>query len=535
MNLKQFLLGGLFLCGTISTYAQDANTERIEFLADSKTENNFVFEFGSKGIIKVTSAEILPESQTGKDAQWVASNLLAQKRNIKNDRKWEVTFFNTHLDSLNSAEFETSKEFHIVELVKSGQSIHALLKSKENYELVSIDINSFTVSKQTGEVPSKKRITNLQVIGDYVLFNLHENTTQYLPGKRKYNAHESLSKRPEIVSLNWKTGERKHHPVQLDEIPNKKLKLLNIELSNDSTEAYIYVLAEVSGKRNEIYTLIFNDQGENTETYRLTDNVDVNIVDISFSKQDDETHTISGSYSKQTTAYSEGLFIGQLKDQKIINFKTYPFLEMTNFLNHMEASERAKIEKNYAKKGEAYKSKYQIASHKLTPVADGFLYIGEVYYPTFKWEEDLYNGGKEKVFNGYEYTHAIVCKIGIDGKLQWDQSFKMMPRQKPFGIKEFISITEIENNMLTLAFSSRGEIHLQRLSLDGNSGKAESSHRNLSTGNKNDHIKLSYTDLDFWYDKYFVTYGYQTIKSENQESKGKEKRKVFFMQKATLN
>ena len=52
----------------------------------------------------------------------------------------------------------------------------------------------------------------------------------------------------------------------------------------------------------------------------------------------------------------------------------------------------------------------------------------------------------------------------------------------------------------------------------------------IETGHVNDKTRRTYSNIDHWYDKYFIAYGSQTIK--NKEDKDVEKkRKVFFINK----
>ena len=52
----------------------------------------------------------------------------------------------------------------------------------------------------------------------------------------------------------------------------------------------------------------------------------------------------------------------------------------------------------------------------------------------------------------------------------------------------------------------------------------------IDTGNANDKVKENYgSGIEYWYDNYFIAYGYQKIKSDKYS--GKSKRKVFYFNK----
>ncbi|MCB0739101.1 MAG: hypothetical protein KDC92_16445, partial [Bacteroidetes bacterium] len=192
------------------------------------------------------------------------------------------------------------------------------------------------------------------------------------------------------------------------------------------------------------------------------------------------------------------------------------------------------------KKGKELVFSYRIAMHGIIKVDDGYMFLGEAYYPTYRTETytttSTVNGvtttttNTRQVFDGYQYTHAILSKFNEDGKLIWDQIFEMWPSYKPFVVKHFISIAERNQNSLKLVFASRSRITSKSFDFNGTIIQ-ESESEEIETNFENDKTKSSFSNIDYWYDNFFIAYGEQKIKNTKDDTRQKRKRKVYFINK----
>jgi len=164
---------------------------------------------------------------------------------------------------------------------------------------------------------------------------------------------------------------------------------------------------------------------------------------------------------------------------------------------------------------------------------EGYLFIGEAYYPTYRTETyTTYSNGvavtqTRQVFDGYQYTHAVVTRYNKYGEMVWDQIFEMYPSYKPFFVKRFISIAEGDQDALNLVFASRSRIVSKSFSYEGEVISDRTSDP-IETGLDGDKTKWSNSNVDYWYDDYFIAYGRQKIKNKE---KGQRKRFVYFVNK----
>lgn len=236
---------------------------------------------------------------------------------------------------------------------------------------------------------------------------------------------------------------------------------------------------------------------------------------------------------------SEGLFFCEAQNNEISFIQYYNWLELDNFLSYLSLRKQERIEKKNERKkanGKQLIYNYLIADHDVQLVEDGYIFLGEAYYPTYRTEfYTSYQNGvpvtqTRTVFDGYQYTHAVVAKFGFDGELIWDETFEMFPAEKPYRVKRFISTPDNLEDALYMVFSSRGRIITKAINFDGIVIENKASEEIL-TDNQNDNIKYTTSNLDYWYGDYFLAFGFQKIVNRAEAKRKDRKRKVYYMTK----
>ncbi|MGB1102856.1 MAG: hypothetical protein ACPG21_04440 [Crocinitomicaceae bacterium] len=214
----------------------------------------------------------------------------------------------------------------------------------------------------------------------------------------------------------------------------------------------------------------------------------------------------------------------------------YNFADLENFFSYISERKQEKIERKRERKkakGKELKYNYLIADHPVIVLDNGYLFIGEAYYPTYRTEYyTAYSNGvpvtqTRQVFNGYQYTHAVVARYNQYGEMVWDQIFEMYPSHKPFSVQRFISIASGDQNTLNLVFANRSRIVAKSFSFEGDVIYDRTSDP-IETGLDGDKTKWSSSSVNYWYDDYFIAYGRQKIKNKEE---GEKKRFVYFVNK----
>lgn len=484
--------------------AQISYEKRIEFELNDDYDREIITEFGEAGFLISSLKE---GSSKGKN-------------------EWKYERYDTNLELVQTEKVLLDDRLDRDLVFDHEDRTHSLYKDKKgNYTIVTVEAADLEVTKVEGILPKKMFLREMTVLGDYAFVTASRKNTSVL------------------FSINWKTGDKKIIPITVPNVNPKKVSIDEFQVLKDANEIFIYVNAMIDKKTIDTYVIRLNDEGEKEETYNLTKNIDKNIVSVSASKLDKDQYIFTGTYSSKYQSMAEGIFFCQAKKDKIDFIEFHSFLSLKNFLTYLPEKKQEKIEKKKAKKakrGKEFEISYRIAAHEIIPLKDGYLFLGEAFYPTYRTETrtttSTVNGVTTtstqtiQVFDGYQYTHAVLSKFDQKGKLLWDETFKLWSTRKPFYIKKFISIAEKSESSLKLVFTSRNKITSKSFDFDG-AVLQESESDEIETGYSGDRAKYTFSNVEFWYDNYFLAYGQQKIKNKEEKGKVKRKRKVYFINK----
>lgn len=477
--------------------------------AQIKYENRLEFELKSG----YDTDEILPLGENG--FLMVSQN----EKSKKGMTEWKYEFYLPNLEIGKTKSIYLDKDYTSSTSIETETRSHTLYKNfkKGKFTLVTYDASDHEITETRGELPKKISVRNSYVMGE--LF--------YVIGKVKDS--------PIIFSINWKTGLQKVIPISVPGIKPKKTTIIDFQTLNSSSEIFVFMKAYDSKKESSIHVLKFDDNAKKLEQYKLNTGSDKNLVSLSASKTADGEYILNGTYSSKTVTTSEGIFIAKVVNKKVDFIKFYNFLKLDDFLSYLPQKKQEKIKKKQSKKAKRGKElviNYLIASHDIIKTSTGYVFLGEAFYPTYRTETrtTFVNGQATTttitVFDGYQYTHATAAKFDLEGNLIWDSSFEMRPKYKPFYPIRFISIAEQNDQSMSMVFANLNKIVSK--SIDYKSGEilTDKTSNEIETGLQGDKTKKGFSNIDYWYDNYFLAYGTQKIK--NKES---GKRKVFFISK----
>ena len=336
-------------------------------------------------------------------------------------------------------------------------------KKNNRYALISISSATLDIIKIELDLPNKTIVTDMTVLGDVTFFKAKVKKNNY------------------VFYVNWKTGEHKLIPINIPNFKKKQIRLSEFQIIEEYNELILYIKVFFNKKQSDIFVLNLSDKGKNLGLFNLSSNITENLTNVSTSKIGDNNYIITGTYASEKLFTSEGIFIAEIENQQLKYFKKTNYLDLENFLSYLPQRKENKINKKKEKKrkkGKELKTNFNIASHEVIELEDGYLTLGEAYYPTYKTESyssTTYINGVpttttkyRSVFDGYQYTHAILAKYDFEGNLVWDEIFKMWPSYKPFYQKKFISISNRDKTSIKLVFSSYSSIKSKSFDYDGN-------------------------------------------------------------------
>ena len=245
---------------------------------------------------------------------------------------------------------------------------------------------------------------------------------------------------------------------------------------------------------------------------------------------------VMGTYGYHNRPQSQGMYVaGYVGNREVIK-KYHQFTEMSNFFSFLGDKEQKRIEvraTKKAEKGKDIKLKYRLLVHNAIAHNNQYIMLGEAYYPTYRSERYRrygprgYHYDTRIVFDGYKFTHAVVAAIDKRGELVWDHSFKINDT-KTFQLKERVKLLAQEE-VITLIYNLEGEIF--QLQIKNGKILDEAKGVDVNTTFVSDQVRNSdLGEAEYWYDHYFLAWGFQKIKN-NQGESDKNKRNVFYINK----
>lgn len=498
--MRTKLVTVLILCLSFSSFAQVELLDRIEIDYKDEFHVKGLYNFGENGVV-LSAVENLRKS--------------------RRDPKRMYVFYDTDLHELESFEVDVDFRRKIAATYEGEKQLHTFYydRRKGEYTLVTIDSRTTSRKEYEGTIDPKLSINKLRV--------LDKTAVLYTSTKREQHL--------QIIDL--ESGDVK-------KVPFKKVKRSNniyvIDMQCLPGEEEITVLFQEYRKKIMLSTSLYVIQKDG----EITDAISVdakgwNIVDGTPTRLAGGELIIAGTYSEMKSSGATGMFVSSFSDEDQNYFNTYEFSEFENFFEYLSDRAKKKLEKKKkrkARRGKEMSVSVRMALHNIEE-RDGQLYLlGEVYYPTYRTESyTTYVNGRpttqyRTVFDGYQYTHAVLSVFDMEGEKLEDHTFKMWLSYKPMFVRRNIELN-VEDDIIKMVVVD-GTVLKTKILDQGDLVDNESV--NLVSENQGDKIRYaSMGTVEYFYENNFISYGSQTIKNK-QNKNIKKKRTVFYMQKIVI-
>ena len=438
--------------------------------------------------------------------------LLVEKFANKADdgkRIFKIEFFSTDMKKVMEDSSFVDKKADLYDNFYNDGINYTILSQKDGgFSIHAFDVLTKKTTVTDGE------FTRKTAMRDYVISN----------GLMAFSS--TLKKIERIGIIDLKTGKNSFTDVHIDGVKDKNVYILeNAVIGN-----VVYSLVKAG---RDIYLARIDTNGKLLGYNNLTKDYTQNIICASISKAGDK-YFLTGTYSVKGDS-PQGVYFAELDNWqfKFVNF--HNFLDLKNFTEYMSDKGKAKIERRKAKaekKGEEYTLNYNMTSHNILSDGKNYFYLGEAYYPVYHtvMMGTGMNCMTSTVFDGYEYTHAVLVKFNDKGEILWDECFPMHPRKKPFFVKRFISAGFKDNNV-NLIFAD-GKRLVSKLFLNSTGGVLQERKADVQdTDDEAEEVKrVRDSNTEYWYGNNFLVYGNQVVKNNTTG----ERRKVVYINKYTI-
>jgi hypothetical protein len=237
---------------------------------------------------------------------------------------------------------------------------------------------------------------------------------------------------------------------------------------------------------------------------------------------------------------STGLFFTKVVNDQQQPIMFYNFLELKNVNLLVGQKDMEALKKKSEKKNKSlneYSLDLTLILHPLIEKNNEFVLMAELFSPQYHSENftdyDFYGRpftSTYSVFDGYRFSNALIAGFDKNGKLMWDNSidirnlvsFELNPKVLRYD----------QGNNIVMAYLSEGKIASKIIHNDEVIEKTDFSPVELEYPNDK-LVSETKSRILWWYDNFFLCYGYQDIKNVSLERNNK--RLVFYFNKVRFD
>lgn len=445
---------------------------------------------------------------------------------------------------------------NVVEIIRMDTSLHQVWKGYLPVPKGLSVVSAKTANHRIffffeGRVPANKRIFHVIVVqikdGGYIAYPINNlisfNATDFVASKDVLLIGGYFNFRPIVLHYSLKD----QHAHLLPGFLNEPGEITQIKTYDDGNIDVI-VSAKNSVRKKCLWIRHFDNAGELVKTVVLEPEENKNLIFGRAAKMDNDNQVIAGVYGKNAE-YSRGIFVAEVNTFGEYVIRYYNFADLQNFFHYMKANREKRIRERIERrriKGKKIKFNYRFLVHELIPYGNQFVMLGEAFYPTYSTRYNFYNMQalnnpspwsygvtnryfynspyrSDVVFDGFQYTHAVVIGFDAKAKLTWDNSFEINGL-KSYQLEQFVKILP-EKNKIALIYLFENAIRSKVISNNEVvEGTAQDAIRTVDQKSLRSAVQSS--KLEYWYANHLFVYGVQDI-TDSQEIT----HKVFFINK----
>lgn len=451
---------------------------------------------------------------------------------LSNFTSFHFSHFDTALKMVWEKEIEISNWTDLEGYDADGSNLYLLFHryNGDAYDFCKVDTKS-----QKVEIISRFSVKKLEFESIKVM-----NGNAFVSG--------IVRKTPVLLHFDLNTNDKSKVKI----LPTSSTKKAEIEFLDKDTVNNLMSFSYTNWRGNEATLVLqsFEPNGRMASEIALPNSNGKNLLSGKQSISNEGNAVLVGTYANGKSKLSDGLYIAEFDGatQKYIKF--YNFADLENFLNYLPKKKRARIERKKEKKKSKDKDldlQYRLLVHNLIFRDNHYILMAEAYYPTYRYVNNNYGVGgfqrnpysrspygvnrygtnSQQVFDGFQYTHAFLASFDNKGNLEWDNSFEL-DNVKLMRLKEVVKVN-VELEKIKVLYAFQGKLLSQII--EGGKVAVSKQEQLIETAYETDRVTRNLdSDLAYWFDNYFIAWGYQRIKNNTGESE-KSKRNVFFFNK----
>jgi hypothetical protein len=508
------LIYAILLFSFQTIFAQVIPTKYAEIAIDNKQGENYkVINLGENGILTI----------------------LESKDYLKGgNQELIISCLDTALNAIWQVKPVIKEDYKIKNYYREKQYLYFLLEKKlTDYEIFELNLENGNIA-----ILKLDDIIPLEV-SHFKVFN----RIIFLGGE--------VENRPAVLwydYLNSKT------PKVLPQINTLKAEVRSISYSLDE-ECVSVLLKPVKTGKPSIFIQNYSLDGHLLNKTEIKSDKEYNLLTFRPYVSNENQQMIIGTYGNKNNELVQGFYVAKFENLEQKSIKLYDLSQLKNYFNYLTEKQKDRLFNKIEKKQEQGKTKTHDVNillselieqdNKLLLFADTYSILtiqnssysmqSGAFAPTLfqqpTWAKNTWNSQttQSKYYNNlvYNYKNSFVIAFDKEGNLLWDNAFEYedienreLAQHSTFALVAD-SITIVSTKKTAFHYKNTyKEItvpEIDKVKIDTIFGK----------------VKLAEEpnpQIIAWYDKYFLAYGTQTIKTYDA-TKGMKMKEVFFLSK----
>ena len=394
-----------------------------------------------------------------------------------------------------------------------------------NYQIMKLNLINGSYELFSGVIPNNSQVTAIEVIGNYVFAGINTNEGNAAIYSLSFGSRETK----EVT--NYAIGSSRFEGFYLDTLNKSMFAIFNIFISK--TEQYLLV--------NQ-----YDTQGKIIKSIKARSELGKKFNSAKITTTGKGAWLLIGTYDFTTGSSIQAK--NYFKDQSSGYFTTIitsngqgkteynNFLDLENMTGYLKTKEfeTAKKKADNSKKGkDKYAIDFNLLLHEIIKKDSLYYFISEGYYEEYHTVTNTYydyyghpSPVSYTVFDGYKYFNAFVSCYDETGNKLWDNGMEIF-NILTMNLNNRI-VVYFDNDEMVLAFNHEGKIGAKIIK--GTEVVEGLDYFPIEPTYNNDKVmEDTKSNMAFWYDNYFLAYGFQTIR--NNTLVRNNKRTVFYINK----
>jgi hypothetical protein len=446
---------------------------------------------------------------------------------------WVFKLFDINLQQIWIQELPVLKNIRFEKSVIDGNFMYLFYYNDENnskgnnFQIIKVPGKEGVIRAKTGRVPEKSTLTHFKVVGPLAYYGIQTEDN---------NAY--------IYKFDLTTGVADSVPLNETGLSY----LLDLDVDTVRHDINIYYKTFIEKTEESIFLRSYSYDWKPLRTVEIINDENIYLINSGeYLPIDSNKALIIGTYrdnpkgkynmgADDITMESTGFYVTKIAGDTCAYIRYHNFSEFNSFYKNLSINDISRIRKS-GSKDEKITVDYNLLIHNVIPVNDVYIFVAEAYYPEYhtvtRMMYDWYGRPMPSyynIFDGFRYTSAFIAAIDEEGTLIWDNGLELWDILSN-SLEKRVNVV-FDDRETVMAYSLNGEVTYKVI-------KGNEDIQNLdkvkidSKYTKDKLVEETGSNMMYWYNNYFLTSGYQTIK--NNSLPDKSKRTVFYINKMAFN